>query len=586
MPTVVTMSGKVLVVDMLTRDFEGYRDAILGGGGLADTHTPKWTDRSELDLGVALTEGLAFMADNLSYYFDRCANEALWPSLTQRRSCVEQAALIDYVLKSAVSANVALTVTTSGSGTLPKGTQVSTDTSDGTPAKIFELEEEFVAPAAGVYPGVYALHGQTRSEVFDSDGSPSLAISLGSKPLTLTSTGSSSVSVRVVEGTTEFEWEEVSTFHESRPTDRHFRVLVDESDSIQVVFGTGVKGKRPPSGIGTVSVSYRTGGGPEGNEVGPNRLVKLVSRPLWVTSVTNPKAPTGGSLKESIEDAKVNAPKSLAALNRAVSHEDYESLAMSVPGVAKAKAFRGNGPLEEVVIIASKGDDPRPTGSWNPFTTVGVGLIGSVGQFLETRKTTPTIVRVRSVSAVPVWLTIEVFLHPKASKRAVKKAIEETLLKELHVQNFLMGVQLSESKVDDIVEEVPGVDYLNVLRLQRQPYFRLLVGSDAVDLTFDDILVGEKTVKDVWTVTFISSTDFEFRGKSSGKLPNGKIGVPYSAPSHGVNFKINAHTVYPGAGNKWEFITGAYRGNLDPQFYEATYLDKDRFFISLQGGVI
>jgi hypothetical protein len=200
MPSIVTLSDGLVAVDLSTRDFEGFRSDVLDEGGLADLYTPNWTDRSELDLGVALTEVFAFFADNLAYYQDRCANEALFPSAVQRRSVLEHCQALGYTPQARVSATVGVTIVTNDSGTVLSKTQVRTPAYQGDTPKTFEFESDFVSTGAGTYTGVILYHGRTVEEVLgSSDGSPAQEFELGSTPLTNISDGSSGLRLWVNE---------------------------------------------------------------------------------------------------------------------------------------------------------------------------------------------------------------------------------------------------------------------------------------------------------------------------------------------------------------------------------------------------
>ena len=71
-PRIVTV-GRQPVIDYLTKDYAGFRQAMLDQIPL---RLPAWKDRSESDFGVVLIELFAYVADILSYYQDRVANEA------------------------------------------------------------------------------------------------------------------------------------------------------------------------------------------------------------------------------------------------------------------------------------------------------------------------------------------------------------------------------------------------------------------------------------------------------------------------------------------------------------------------------
>jgi hypothetical protein len=146
-PTVVQI-GKQPVIDYVTKDYAGFRQGMLD---LIPLLLPSWTDRGENDFGVVLIEMFAYVADILSYYQDRVANEAYLSTATQRRSVVELLRLIDYQVDPGLSAGAWLHVdvtaaTTLGAGPLPY--KVKTSGIPGQPDRVFELtHSSAVSPA-------------------------------------------------------------------------------------------------------------------------------------------------------------------------------------------------------------------------------------------------------------------------------------------------------------------------------------------------------------------------------------------------------------------------------------------------------
>ena len=57
-----------------------------------------------------------------------------------------------------------------------------------------------------------------------------------------------------------------------------------------------------------------------------------------ITGINNVAAAIGGADAESLQSMRVNIPRSLRSLDRAVTLQDYADLAMQVPGIAKAAA--------------------------------------------------------------------------------------------------------------------------------------------------------------------------------------------------------------------------------------------------------
>jgi baseplate J-like protein len=146
-PVRVNTAGAQPVIDYLTKDYAGFRQGMLNQIPLL---MPQWTDRSEADFGVVLIELVAYVADILSYYQDRVANEAFLATATQRRSVAELLRLIDYQIDPGLAASalihfdVAADVSVAGT-TLPY--RLKTAGVPGEPDVTFEVTEEFALQA-------------------------------------------------------------------------------------------------------------------------------------------------------------------------------------------------------------------------------------------------------------------------------------------------------------------------------------------------------------------------------------------------------------------------------------------------------
>jgi len=574
MPTVTLLSGNVAHVDLEARDFESYRNAVLGEDGLADLYMPNWTDRSELDLGVALTEVFSFIGDNLSYYQDRCANEALPLTCVERRSVIEHSRWIGYELRPIQAASVELTIVTNAAGTLPAKSKILVDTSDGSNQATFEIYAKFESTGAGTYAGILAVHGESREDTPQSStGAPGQLFELQASPMALGPDGSPSLEVLVTEGGPPDEWVLVTNFLESSTADKVYRIFTDENDRTTVQFGDGVKGKIPESGVGNIQFNYRVGGGVLGNQVGPNKLTRFPQQYQFIDSVTNPLRPSGGKEKETIDEAKENAPASLISMERAVRHDDYAVQAKKVSGVADASASRDDrNPLAEIVTLAAFGENPIPTGSWDKWTQTGTGTLGNVGSHLLTVCTTPVILDIRPCRPIEVNVAYEVYFIKTIRIEDGIVAVRQTITDFFSTSLQKIGVQCPVSGLTQNIEGTYGVDYLNVLRFQRTPLERRLSGQYS-DISFDMSGYGPETLKDRWTVSFITSSTFEVQGENSGLQTNiGTLDSVYYTDDGGFSFTIYGGSIPPLVREKWEIVTGAYVGNIDPDYDEICLL--------------
>jgi hypothetical protein len=111
-------------IDYTVRDYAGFRRQLLDHLAVL---APGWTERGEADLGVALVDILAYVADYTSYYQDAVATEAYLGTARLRRSVRRHARLLDFNLHDGCNARVWVVVALNTSDEpviLPRGTQI------------------------------------------------------------------------------------------------------------------------------------------------------------------------------------------------------------------------------------------------------------------------------------------------------------------------------------------------------------------------------------------------------------------------------------------------------------------------------
>ena len=298
-----------------------------------------WTDFEVAGFGNVLIEMYALVGDVLTFYQDNLARESRLVTATQRKNVMALARMLGYRLRGAQAATAEVVLVLSrppaAAVTVPAGTIVRTQ--EVTEPVRFQLLASVVIPAGASPPSelVVVEHSKTHTQLFDARGLAGLEVFLDFGPYL-----DGSLSVATPQGT----FTEVDSFLDSTPNDLHFLVAVDQNDRAAVRFGNGVNGL-PPSG--TITVTYKTGGGVLGN-VDAERIVVVegsfkdaFGTPVQV-SVCNPNAASGGADRQSVASAKLLAPESLRALTRTVARADFEINARRLPGVARALMLTSN----------------------------------------------------------------------------------------------------------------------------------------------------------------------------------------------------------------------------------------------------
>jgi len=241
-----------------------------------------------------------------------------------------------------------------------------------------------------------------------------------------------------------------------------FTVFTDADDISYVQFGDNIGGKIPPSGK-VIRATYRVGGGAEGN-VNAGALTELLNINVSGLSATNAAAAGGGASAETTDSIKVNAPISLKSLNRAVSLNDYSSLALQVSGVAKANS-KAETYSSVVLYMAPFGNRGVEADNVTPTYTFNI-LKNIVASYLQGKAPANTSLTIAPPSYVPVDITLDLTVLPQYRQLNVKSAVLAALADVLSFDNVLFSDRISLQYVMRIIANVPGVDYsqFNVLR--------------------------------------------------------------------------------------------------------------------------
>lgn len=240
--------------------------------------------------------------------------------------------------------------------------------------------------------------------------------------------------LRVDEGSGAQPWQQVPDFLASGPDDEHY---VLDRFSGEVRFGDGRNGRIPVAnpahpGDNIVAVWYRAGGSAAGN-VGAGTVTSLQTAAFGVASVTNLAAASGGADPETVAQAKVRAPAVLKAGGRAVTAEDFETIALQTPAaVGRVHAlaltdpgFPGvpvPGAVTVVVVPNSPGPAPVPT----------VHTLREVCAELNKHRLITTQVFATGATYRQVRVVGDLIVAPSSDLTVVQNAVSDRLTTWLH----------------------------------------------------------------------------------------------------------------------------------------------------------
>ena len=538
---------RVPVIDYTSRDYEALRDDMVR---TIPFFTPEYTDMNPSDFGIVLMELLAYMGDNIHFYIDRMAEESFLPTAITRRSVVNLLKLIDYNLRGKISAKVDVTFSIEGALDddllIPKGTLLHTYADTSASPIYYETEYALTIPSGFTEGTVSAVEGKTSGSLPNdpiilgqSNAAPNQQFQLPETPVV-----DGTVSVYINEGDGLEPWNIKETLVDSAYCSKDCMIFTDSNGVVSIIFGDNGKGKIPENGA-LITAIYRVGGGAQGN-VGATTITVVDSQILYngspiTVNVTNNEAAYGGTDEQSISSAKVEGPRALRALYRAVTLEDFEALADTRPNVnsVKASVDRWRNCNRSSAIPVSL------------FVATEDGLNSSMAQkkdildYLSTRQIAGTTVEVFNPTYQPIDIEANVYIYPNFSTSTVETAVREGLTAYFDRQTSTytgFGKASYLSDITCIIDGTEGVQHVDFVRYTRKPTPQLYIWSGDAYFDEDGWFIGEDAINEEWVITFNTLSTFSVRGYTSGLQGSGSLDTPFISTNGQFGFTLKSGT--------------------------------------------
>ena len=304
---------------------------------------------------------------------------------------------------------------------------------------------------------VNATNGTTINEVLgNGDGTqPLQQFTLKHKPLTFVpASNPTGVDSTLQVYVNNVEWDETDTLAGLGPKDRKFITATDDSDNTTVTFGDGTNGACLPTGTGNVTAIYRNGIGAPGN-VEAGQITLLQTRPLNVSAVINPQGASGGADRDSLYQARSNAPLAVLALDRLVSVQDYADFSRTFAGIGKASAARLSDGQRTIVHVTIAGAEDIPI-------AVSSDLYQNLVQALQVNGDPyePVQVAVRKLKLLVI--AAQVSILPDYLWESVVADLRAALLDTFAFDNRDLGQPVFQSEVISAMQAVSGVSYVDL----------------------------------------------------------------------------------------------------------------------------
>ena len=499
--------------------------------GLKDPQGQKLiTDYSEGNILIIILSLFAAIAEVLHYYVDNMARETFLSTARRYDSVVKHGALVDYHARAAIAATVDVILSRSITGnsigaklTIPQGT-LFTDSSGNS-----WLSARDVIWHSNVTTCKVPI---IQHEKYTASALNNMVIPTGDRVILNLGTlpngkyyeqGSMSLQIG---GET---WVLVDTFAKSKPTDKHFMVSVDEALNPYIMFGDGTFGKKPAAGAKITNVVFYLTNGTQGN-VKSNTITSvpsIISSSITDATVSNAYDAGGGSNYENFIMLKEHIPLSVKTLGVAITKEDFESLAMLVDGVNKAKADYECGRKLTVYISPDGG------------AVASSELINRVYDLLSQRAPMTTWLKVKSAGKVQIILEMDVTGKKSYKTAEIQTQILTALYNAYSPEQAQIGGSVRLSDIYALIDNLSTVDYLHLTKFYIKPWPTTLYGNK--ELNLGQFKLNKAKGSMTYYITFNSSTTFTVRSVSNGYMATGTVGnsIQVIDKANGFDFSLD-----------------------------------------------
>jgi hypothetical protein len=299
---------------------------------------------------------------------------------------------------------------------------------------------------------INCLQGLTVRDSFvsPSDATPAFVFKLSTTPVI-----DGSVDV-FVNGSA---WNQVISFAKSTVDSTDYVFKTTASGQPLIIFGDGTLGLMIPTDA-TINAAYRVGGGTAGNialnsiNTSITALIASTTNPITIQITNTTSAGTGGREAETLEEARVNIPAMTRANDRSVTLEDYQTMAMSYPGVVFARAtVRTENALLEGNIVFIYAWTSGPVGS---LVNLNASQKIELENFMQTKALGTDLVRIGDGTARPIPVSMRYKVFQGFSVTDTGLLVQDTL--NSFVDILRPGQPVPYSNLVRALDEVYGVD--------------------------------------------------------------------------------------------------------------------------------
>lgn len=353
----------------------------------------------------------------------------------------------------------------------------------------------------------------------------------------------SSITVTVIEdsGATTLTYNRTTSLFDLNSTSKVFFVQGAENDLYEIMFGDGVSGRKPKDNS-VIVIEYRVSNGelPNGcNTFTPDSNIDSITYSNIIVSTVTPAS--AGSVSESVESIKFNAPRYFTTQERAITTEDYENL------------LKLNYP-EINAVTCYGGEDLDPPQFGRVFVTVDLkdvdGLpsskIDQYYKFLKPRS--PVSIEPVFVSPEYTYIAVDTTINynindTKLTNDDIKTIVSSAIIKYAQTNLNTFNTTFRYSRLLNAIDSsqasiVSNQTNIKIIKI-------LLPNTNArtiYTINFDAALSAINTTNNNTTQYTITSSRFRFNDQTVTMRDDGNGGIQFIS-SNGTIVNTNAGRV-------------------------------------------
>ena len=418
------------------------------------------TDVSEGNILIILLSMFAAIAEVLHYYIDTKAREFFLGTARRYTSVQALGNLVGYYPKAAIAATVDLVLTRGDKAS--SGSNISGTIAEGSTFTQGDLTwavvNKIVIPPYTSQVRVPVI----QHRFYNLESLVGMSIQAGDNSIILSSSELPSGELYEHGSMDLFVGGEhytlVETFAYSRPDDKHFRVIVDASGNLVIIFGDGKFGAAPVGDVITEASCYLTKG-----TIGNVDAGAITHTLMAGMDTTNPYPATGGSDYEDLESMRSRIPLQARTQGVAITKRDYEDLALMVPGVGKAKVEMVCGRRVSLYIYPSNA-------SVNSDLQASNILKHQVWTKLNKYLPITTILKVYSLGTSDIVLDVDITGRANYKAQDILTHVRTALYTAYNAQASNIGGTVRISDLYALMDNLPSIDFLRINKFYVRPY--------------------------------------------------------------------------------------------------------------------